>query len=156
MEDSKIYRAIDVANWFISQYDKGSGDVITHLKVQKLLYYAEAWSQVLWDRQLFEEDIQAWSHGPVVPAVYAVFRDAGWDPLNQTDEVIEFDERILGVLNQVMLAYGNVSAKVLETMTHEDKPWIDARGDLPPEARCETVIPKSEIKSYFKQKYNLK
>lgn len=148
-----MYNAIDIANWFINQFDKESGDVVTHLKVQKLLYYAEAWTQLLLERQLFEENIEAWAHGPVVREVFDTFKDFGWQPLSISEELKKIDPEVEDVLFQVMDAYGEASAKTLENMTHMDRPWINARGGLAPEARCNNVIPKNEIKAYFNEKY---
>lgn len=148
------YRAIDVANWFISQFDKDSGDVITHLKVQKLLYFSEAWCQVLLNKELFSENMEAWAHGPVVREVFNHFRDSNWSPLNATEEVIEFDEDTQDILLQVLDAYADVSAKTLENLTHQDHPWKESREGLSPEARCSNVIDKNSIKNYFLEKYN--
>ena len=149
-----IYKAIDVANWFISRFDKESGDVITHLKVQKLLYFSEAWTQVLLERELFSEYIEAWAHGPVVREVFDQFNGSGWQPLSTTGEIVEFDSDVSGVLLQVLEAYGDVSAKTLEEMTHQDQPWKDTRGSLSLEARCSDVISKDSIKAYFTEKYS--
>ena len=148
-----IYKAIDVANWFINQFDKESGDVITHLKLQKLIYFSEAWSQVLLDRELFSENMEAWSHGPVVREVFSQFKSFGLNPLDATDDVIEFDSDVKDVLLQVMETYGNVSAKALEHLTHQDIPWKEARGDLSPEVKCSNSISKQSIKSFFNEKY---
>jgi len=149
------YKAMDVANWFISQFDKESGDVITHLKVQKLLYFSEAWCQVLLDKELFTENIEAWAHGPVVREVFDQFNGSGWQPLDTTtEEITEFDEDVFDVLLQVMEAYGDVSAKTLEHLTHQDRPWKETRGSLPPEARCSNIISKDSIKAYFTEKYS--
>ncbi|MEN8221070.1 MAG: type II toxin-antitoxin system antitoxin SocA domain-containing protein [Pseudomonadota bacterium] len=148
-----IYKAIDVANWFINQFDKESGDVITHLKLQKLLYFSEAWCQVLLDRELFSENMEAWSHGPVVREVFNQFKSFGWNPLDATDDVIEFDSEVKDVLLQVMETYGNVSAKALEHLTHQDIPWKEARGDLSPEVKCSNSISKQSLKSFFNEKY---
>ncbi len=52
-----------------------------------------------------------------------------------------------------MEAYGNLTAKTLENMTHSDKPWIEAREGIAPEARCSNVINKEKIKKYFNEKY---
>lgn len=153
MAQEKNHSALDVANWFINQFDKEAGDVVTHLKLQKLLYYSDAWAQTLLGNPLFSEEIEAWAHGPVVREVFNVFRDSGWEPLNATRELVEFDEEVEDVLNQVLESYGDVSAKTLEFMTHQDRPWIDARKGLPPEARCENIIPKQAIKDYFNEKY---
>jgi uncharacterized phage-associated protein len=147
-------KASDVANWFIGKLAE-SGDVVTHLKVQKLLYYSEAWNQVINDEQLFDEEIQAWAHGPVVPEVFQEFKQHGWNPLPipDSDKLPKFSEETENVLNQVIDSYGELPAKTLENMTHEDEPWIKARGNLDPEERCENAISKEAIKDYFKKKY---
>jgi uncharacterized phage-associated protein len=149
-----MYQAIQVANWFISKAAE-SGDLFTHLKVQKLLYYAEAWTQVLLDQNLFNEKIQAWAHGPVVPEVFQAFKEYGWNPLPipPSNPIPNLDNDILEVLTQVYDTYGDLPAKTLESMTHDDAPWITARGTLEPEERCEVVMPKDRIKEYFKHKY---
>ncbi len=153
MEQLMIYKALDVANWFIDQFDKESGDVVTHLKLQKLLYYSECWCQLLLDRELFSEKIEAWAHGPVVRQVFNEFKSSGWEPLNVSRKSVDFDEDVLDVLEQVLEAYGNVSAKTLEHMTHQDQPWKEARGSLSPEARCSNIMSKEKIREYFMKKY---
>mgnify|MGYP000084112738 CR=1 FL=1 len=149
-----IQKATDVANWFIGKLAE-SGDVVTHLKVQKLLYYSEAWNQVINGEELFDGQIQAWAHGPVVPEVFHEFKQHGWNPLPvpQENQIPKFSKKIENVLNQVIDTYGELPAKTLETMTHEDAPWIRARGGLDPEERCEVSISKEEIKKFFKDKY---
>lgn len=148
------HKATDVANWFIEKLAE-SGDVVTHLKVQKLLYYSEAWNQVINGEELFDERIEAWAHGPVVPEVFQEFKHHGWNPLPIPDreKIPKFSEDTEYVLNQVIDSYGELPAKTLENMTHEDDPWIKARGDRDPEERCDTVMPKDKIKDYFKKKY---
>lgn len=65
------YTASQIAKWLLSAIDRDSGDSITPLKLQKLIYYAQAWSLALPERAypLFDEDMQAWAHGPVVESV---------------------------------------------------------------------------------------
>ncbi|MDM8522429.1 DUF4065 domain-containing protein [Desulfococcaceae bacterium HSG8] len=151
--DRELPSAIDVANWFINQFDKESGDVITHLKVQKLLYFSEAWCQLLLDRELFSENMEAWAHGPVVREVFEAFKDSDWEPLNVRGELVDFDEDVTDVLEQVLETYGAMSAKTLEYMTCQAQPWKKVRGSLAPEARCTNIIIKESIKEYFKNKY---
>ena len=64
-----------VARWFVNHADRASGEAITQLKLQKLVYYADAWFLANFDEPLIKEDFEAWAHGPVVPAeVVAKFR----------------------------------------------------------------------------------
>jgi uncharacterized phage-associated protein len=147
-------KAKDVAEWFIAKAAE-SGDQITHLKLQKLLYYAEAWSQTLRDEELYKEEIQAWAHGPVVPEVFHEFKQYGWNPLPVPSEqkIPEIDNDVKDVLEQVFDVYADLPAKTLEDMTHQDDPWIKARGGISPEERCDTVMPKEALKKFFKEKY---
>lgn len=147
------YNAVDIANWFIANVDKESGDVITHLKVQKLLYFAEAWCQALFNKTLFNEEMEAWAHGPVVRAVYEEFSSFGWQPLEVSKDLVTFDQDINDLLSDIFTVYGKFSAKSLEHMTHEDQPWINARNGKSPEERCTDIIPKQEIKTFFLEKY---
>jgi uncharacterized phage-associated protein len=151
-----LHKAIDVANWFIAKSAE-SGDLITHLKVQKLLYYAEAWTQTLADTELFDEQLQAWAHGPVVPEIFHEFKSHGWQPLPvPSDERFpEISKEATEILEQVFEVYGDIPAKTLENMTHEDEPWIRARGDKSQEERCDKIIPKEEVRQYFKSKYSV-
>lgn len=128
-------------------------EFVTHLRVQKLLYFAQAWHLLLLDRPLFEEDMQAWAHGPVAPSVYQAFTGNGWNalPIGGDDSGIEGES--LAVLDQVKLLYGEFSAKKLEAITHSESPWVDARGDLSAEARCSTVIKKDAIQTYYQCEY---
>lgn len=149
------FAAFDVAKWFINRVDREAGDSITHLKVQKFLYFAEAWHQVLVGKDLFNEQIEAWAHGPVVREVYAKLADFGWQALETIEPPNpDFPEETLDTLGLVVDLYDQFTAKQLEDMTHMDKPWSEARGDLAPEARCANVIPKPAIKAYFKEKYS--
>ena len=55
--------ALDVDNYFLSRVDRDAGDLITQLKLYKLVYYAQAWNTVFADRVIFDSEIQAWQHG---------------------------------------------------------------------------------------------
>ena len=112
------YSALDIATWFIyktnSEVKEHSNDDdiyegITHLKLQKLLYYAQGISLALLDEALFKEKILTWPHGPVVNEVYDVYKDYGKRdiPTKSTttkDEIIskiENDKEVSRVLNIV-------------------------------------------------------
>ncbi|HEU0080276.1 MAG TPA: type II toxin-antitoxin system antitoxin SocA domain-containing protein, partial [Longimicrobiaceae bacterium] len=69
-----MHSALDVAAWFLNEVDRKSGDSITNLKLQKLVYYAQAWAVTLLGRPLFEEKVEAWAHGPVGDVVYQAYK----------------------------------------------------------------------------------
>ena len=115
----------DVANYFLSLVDVDADDCISNLKLQKLCYYAQGFHLAIYGTRLFNEDIQAWQHGPVVPSLYRKYKDAGKSCLMPDDD---FDSNILpaeivDLLNEVYQNYGQFSAWRLRDMTHQESPW---------------------------------
>lgn len=139
----------DVANWFTCTIDREAGDSITHLKLQKLIYYAQVWSIAIHKKSLFVEDFEAWSHGPVLPVVYRKFSEFGFQslPSSECDDVITGD--VEDILIEVKRVYGELSAKKLEELTHQENPWIQARNGLPLEVSCSNVISKDSILGFY-------
>ena len=148
-ESSFGFRASDVAKWFINSTDRESGDDITHLKLQKLLYYAQGWSLAHFACPLFDEDLQAWAHGPVAVSVWDQFKAYGWESIPPQKVARKFSGDPLRLLQGVNEKYGIYSAKELERRTHRETPWQRARGNLPPEARCANIIRKADMLSFF-------
>lgn len=144
------YKAVEIAKWFVGNIDRDAGDSITPLKLQKLVYYAQAWSLALLSRPLFDEDFQAWAHGPVVESVYQEYRKCGWNAIPPSGEQVELDEETTSHVQSILDVYGDYSAKHLEAMTHCEKPWIEARGALAPEARSTNVIRKDRMADFYK------
>lgn len=143
--------ASDVADWFLAHIDRSAGDVLTHLRLQKLVYYAQAWHLAQTEDAIFDEEIQAWAHGPVVPSLFEKYREFKFNPIPAPDTIPVFDDTTERVLESVLEVYGEHSAKALERMTHRELPWIEARSGLPPEARSNAVIPKKRMLSFYKE-----
>jgi len=122
--------AFDIVPHFLKQSEKSVESLITPLKLQKLLYYAQAWSLVFRGEALFYEDIEAWVHGPVIPPVYQRYKHHGYNLIPQENlfSVLTSDE--MDVLNTVWVSYGKQSAKSLEELTHFEYPWVKAREGL--------------------------
>ena len=118
----------DVADYFLDKQDEDAGEVITHLKLQKLLYYAQGFQLALTGDQLFGPTIKAWAHGPVVPVVWAKYKKYESAPLPRPRFLdpakLSDDEREL--LDEVWAVFGQYSAWKLREMTHQEPPWIDA------------------------------
>ena len=142
-------RADSVADYLITQM-REHGDPITNKKLQKLLYYAQGWFLALYDEQLFFDPIEAWTHGPVVPDVWQRFRDSEWRPI--MDEIVppEFPEQVTEHLDEVLIVYGTLEAYELELLTHQEKPWQIARGDLPHDAPCNNTIEHDHMRDFYK------
>ena len=144
-----MHTPLDIANWFLAAIDREAGDSITHLKLQKLVYYAQAWSLVLRNTPLFDDDFQAWTHGPVIPNLYDQFKSYGWDALPLPERIRTLPAEVVGVLEDVQRVYGDCSARHLETLTHQELPWQEARGDLPLELRSTVPISKETMRTYY-------
>lgn len=120
------------------------------MKLQKLLYYSQVWSLV-WDEQpLFNAKIEAWANGPVVPQIYRDHR--GKFKVGRGD--FEGDWRKLSprqreTINVVLEHYGSKSSQWLSDLTHAEKPWKDARGDLSPGERGTSEITQAAMAEYY-------
>jgi len=129
------------------------GDNLTHLKLQKLVFYADAWHMVLNDgTPLISEQFEAWVHGPVVRSLYDRFRGSSWHPI--MDEVSyphSADESVQNHLKDLYEVFGACSAFELEKMTHDEEPWIQARGGLEPDQACTREIDKALMHSFYSQ-----
>ena len=125
------------------------GELLTNLKLQKLLYYAQAWYLAFYDERLFEENFRAWKHGPVLPTQYRRFRHAGWNPVLDRVSMPELPERIRAHLLEILKGYGSESAIALEQMTHAEAPWREARGDLDPEVNSNRPISTASMRDFY-------
>ena len=76
--------SVDVANLFLSWANR-DGDLITNLKMQKLLYYAQAWHLVYFKKPLFCDSIKAWSFGPIATDAYYAFKKFGYSPIQHKE-----------------------------------------------------------------------
>lgn len=150
-----MYQANDIADWFLASVDRESGDNITQLKLQKLVYYAQAWALVLKGKELFNEDFEAWTHGPVVRSVFDQHKGNGWQALECPEKPIcDFSKDESELLNLVMDTYGQYTAKHLENLTHEEEPWLIARGSTPLEMRSSNVVTKESMKNFYQKRYD--
>lgn len=132
---------------------RNRGEYLSNLKLQKLLYYTQAWHLALYDRPLFMEDFEAWVHGPVLPGQYRRFKHNTWrpimDPIHGPPRTGApyLDRHIIQILD----IFGTETASALELMTHREFPWIEARRGLPPEAPSEAKISKDSMKKFYRR-----
>lgn len=149
MDATGKYSIYDVANWFLL---KGE---MTHKKLQKLCYYAQAWCYAIKGYRLEDTDFQAWVHGPVSPALWERFKGFGYDPIKikgNIKNVIEPED--LELLEDVWETYGEETGNSLETLTHREEPWIEARRGYEPDERCTVVISPETMAKYYKSIYS--
>lgn len=116
-----------VALYFLFRNGQESNIEITHLKLQKLVYYAQAWSMAINHRPLFQTDLEAWLHGPVSRELYLEYRDYGYRVISPVDNIgFNINPDDLDVLEGVWDLYSEFDGKYLEALTHKEQPWIDA------------------------------
>jgi len=149
-----INRALDVALYFIK---KGVDEKkpITNKKMQKLVYYAQAWSLVLNKEKLFNERIEAWVHGPAIPSLYKKFMQFGSEPIvleNSEFENINFSKKQEKLLSNIWQVYGKYPADYLEALSHSELPWQEARGDAPSSQPSNKTIKLETIKTFYARK----
>lgn len=135
---------------YILHLCKGRGELpITTWKLQKLVYYSQAWSLVWDDEPLFTDEIQAWANGPVCPALYNEHRGRfKIDALNRGD-IEELEEYQTDTIDVVVEHYGEKSAQYLSELTHQERPWKDARAGLEPGERGQHTITLESMAEYY-------
>ena len=141
--DSKLF---STAMYVLNNFDR-----ITTTKLQKLVYYCQAWSLVIIAEPLFDEDFQAWVNGPVCPKLYSFhkgefdisiddFRDIEPPPLTDEEkQVIDF----------VLYKYGKMKPSELIKQTHKENPWLEARGNTPQGVKSKEIISKEEMQDFY-------
>jgi uncharacterized phage-associated protein len=125
-----------------------SGDKITNLKLQKLLYYAQAWRLALRGNALFRERIEAWVHGPVVPEIFRMYKHLKWNPIPDYGTPID-SVSVERHLCEVWKAYASLDATELERLTHAESPWISARRGIAVDEPSHNVISHESMKKYY-------
>jgi uncharacterized phage-associated protein len=143
----KVLDCFDIGEYFIRMANE-RGSFISNLKLQKLVYYAQAWYLALHDRPLFDEDFEAWIHGPVIPVLYQKYKKFSWHPIDE-DANPNLPQYVKDFLDEVAEEYFACDAYELEQMTHIEAPWNQARGNLPPDAPSNEVIRKEWMKEYY-------
>ena len=150
-----------IANAFLNKA-AGEGERISHLKLQKLMYYASGYYLALHNKPLIDNMFEAWEYGPVVPALYREFRDFGLNPITRLAKSSEWDEDALPaaipiqdeevnkIIDFVWKNYSKYSALQLSDMTHAERsPWDRTRKEKPGIRNAD--IPDEFLKEHFQK-----
>ena len=121
---------------------------MTAMKLQKLVYYCQAWSLVWDEKPLFQEEIQAWANGPVVRELYD--RHKGQYTVHAWDGSPDvFGREELETIEGVLAFYGDKTSYWLSDLTHRESPWLEARQGLSPGERGENIISHASMMEYY-------
>lgn len=140
--------AQQVADYIIA-FANEAGSPITNLKLQKMVYYAQGYYLALAGKELFQDKIEAWVHGPVVSELYHKYKEFRWQPINVDVNAPVISKEIRNFLDLVIETFLPMDAFQLERMTHNETPWLNARVDLEPTDICNREITLSDMKEYF-------
>jgi uncharacterized phage-associated protein len=136
----------DVAKFILEQ----QGEVTT-MKLQKLVYYAQAWSLAWSGEPLFEEKIKAWREGPVVGTLHFEHRgrlaiQAKHLQLGSSQSLSDAQRATIGA---VLVFYGKRDPEYLSKLTHEEDPWKMARGELAADATGNEEITRDSMRHFY-------
>ena len=106
-------------------------------------------------KELFNEEFQAWAHGPANPDIYNLYKHYGFSAIDKPDGSIPtLDKALIDFLYEIWNTYGIFDGKYLELLTHKELPWIEARGNCKEGEPCSNIIRKETMKSFFSEKIN--
>lgn len=136
----------DVAKYVLTQLGP-----ITTMKLQKEVYYCQAWS-LGWDEQpLFAEDFEAWANGPVCPELFQKHKGQFLVDVSLFADIpdYEFTEDEIATMTEVLKYYGDKEPQWLSELTHKEEPWKSARVGVPVGATCNNIISKESMQQYY-------
>jgi len=144
----------------LTNYILAKGGSMNHLKLQKVLYYVEAWHLVFFNKSIVEDEFQAWVHGPVSKKLWNEVKNLSvlYSELevSKPEKIIkDVEEKLnqdqIDLINDVIKKYGKQSGYNLECLTHNELPWIEAREGLSPNAPSNNIISKKTMKKYYSE-----
>lgn len=141
----KMFDIFEVADEFLAI------ESMTQKKLQKLCYYAQGWYVAITDRRLFNDQIQAWVHGPVSPKLYERYKMFGFNKIPKKESKATDDE-LKGIVKEIYRIYGKLDGDQLEELTHQESPWMNARKGLEAHESSTNVIEFDDMVSFFHTK----
>lgn len=137
-------RVLDVAEYILQQMGE-----LSAWKLQKLVYYSQAWSLVWDERPLFPEAIEAWANGPVCPVLYGAHRGLFLVQTIPGGDPNRLDKPACDTIDAVLKFYGKWTSQQLSDLTHNEWPWREARGDLADGEPSRSVIRTDTMAAYY-------
>lgn len=140
----------DVAKLMIqvrnAQAEEDTGDPMTNLRLNKLLYFAQGYSLAKHGVPLFDSRIEAWGKGPVVPEVYHHYKGFGQNMIVDTPADRDaFSDSEYSLILDVLIASEPYSTNKLVNISHEKgAPWRNLYTGA-----HNIEIPVTAIREYF-------
>ncbi|MEX1014742.1 MAG: type II toxin-antitoxin system antitoxin SocA domain-containing protein [Candidatus Paceibacterota bacterium] len=147
-------KSIKVAEYFVKKNEEDQKG-LDPKKIQKLVYYAQAWNLVVNGEKLYSDRIKAWIHGPAIPRVWHAFKEFNFyasHPEFLEKDFSVFTDEEKRVLEAVWEIYGKYDGNYLEALTHEELPWQEARRDVSPSEASSNTISTALMQRYYGQR----
>lgn len=148
------YSTDDIINYFLSKEVD-----ITPKRLQKLMYFAYSWYLAMTNElnteiniKLFDEQFEAWIHGPVIPKLYHRYKKYGANPIPRYEgDLFNFSEDDKDILDEVWDVYKGYTANQLESISHKHNPWKLTRKEhyCSPYEPCRATIKDNLIFNYY-------
>jgi uncharacterized phage-associated protein len=139
-----VVTVFDVADYIISKIGP-----VTTMKLQKLVFYCQAWHLVWEEAKLFGNRVEAWAGGPVVPDLYQAHRGEFTITAEPSGDRNKLDRDERESIDAVLKTYGDKTALWLSTLSHSEEPWIDARKGLGEGERGNREIKESAMAEFY-------
>ena len=147
--------SVVLANFILKHYGP-----MSHLKLQKLLFYCDAYCLAFFGKELISDKFEAWVHGPVCRKVYdemkgasVLYTDVEYSPMSGVDEDVEFSKLssdIQALLAEVLGTLNGWTGYQLEISTHNELPWQEARVGYSDAEKCHVEISKETTRSFYR------
>lgn len=139
------YKVEDIANKILAKAtNSDAGSLISNMKLQKMLYYMQGYHLAYFNNPLFDEEIEAWMYGPVVPSVYDKYKEYENRGISYTGDTIHLNDEEEQLFEEVYELYDEYSAIGLMKLTHSEEPWKKTATGVG------NIIPKKLMQNFFK------
>lgn len=156
----KPYDVNIIADYVILRLNSDEKVNLINLKLQKLLYYLQAWSLGINQEPFLKCSFEAWVHGPVSRELYNRFKSSHslYSFITVSDVVNENPETSIAqddieFINYILDNYAGYSGAELESMTHKEKPWLEAREGCTPMQSCDKTISEETMRVYYGERW---
>lgn len=128
---------------------------ISNMKLQKIVFYCQAYHIAYYGETLIDGHFEAWKHGAVLPSLYREYKVYKSDNILIYDEQRfhdlknQFNEYLLSFLSKILTIFGEMSPSEIRRKNHSELPWLEARRGYAPNENCHEVINENTMYSFY-------
>lgn len=156
----KPYDVNIVADYVILSLNSDESFSLINLKLQKLIYYIQAWSLGINGESMLKGKFEAWIHGPVCIELYERFKGTKslYSSIEASDVLDKnakdkLEDADVEFIDYILENYAKYSGVQIEAITHSEAPWMDARKGYEPMERCHNEITEQKMKDFYGERY---